>query len=75
MTALPKPAELDSAQSICSEPSLSWHCAFCGHLRIYEGGRPFDFGHLDTCTQCGGRVATKPADREAMATIVDEHLI
>lgn len=58
-----------------NEPSMSWNCAFCEKLRIYEGGRPFDFGHLDTCTRCESRVAATLADRATVAAMIDKHLL
>jgi hypothetical protein len=36
--------------------SLSWLCAFCGRVRIFEGGRPLKVAYLDTCATCGSLI-------------------
>src|SRR5579862_8597976 len=46
-----------------TEPSLSWPCAFCPKIRIWEGGRPDKFCHLDSCAACGYRVADTSDDK------------
>jgi hypothetical protein len=58
-------------------PTLSWNCVFanCGKLRIWEGGRPDPFSHLDTCSTCNSRVAVASADREAIRVLIAEHLL
>jgi hypothetical protein len=63
-----------SERASTEQQSLSWHCRFCSKLRIYEGGRPQAFSHLDTC-QYGSRVATTPHDRAAIAALIDKHLL
>lgn len=52
---------------------LAWRCVFlgCDALRIWEGGRPSQFSHLDTCPRCDSRIAVTCADRrDALATAV-----
>jgi len=68
------PRRRDREQAPTEQQSLSWDCAFCSKLRIYEGGRPQGFSHLDTC-HCGSRVATTPHDRAAVAALIDQHLV
>lgn len=56
--------------------TLSWECAFgCGALRVYDGGRPNLFRHLDTCAICQSRIAIEPTDRAAVAILIDRHLL
>lgn len=57
------------------KPTLSWACAFCSMTRIFEGGRPELFKHLDTCPACGSRVVVRRADGTAMAGLIDRHLL
>jgi hypothetical protein len=66
--------QMISSDDAVIEPALSWNCAFCVNLRV-EGGRPFDFGHLDMCPTCRSRAATTPKDRAAVAATIDEHLL
>lgn len=75
MTLPRQPIEFGKAQPLPDEPSLSWLCAFCGKLRIYEGGRPGLFDHLDTCGTCGSRIATEPKDKAALIAMIDLHLL
>jgi hypothetical protein len=75
LSVAPQASEQDSVEPRHDEASLSWDCAFCGRLRVFEGGRPFDFGRLDTCAACGSRIAAKPADRVALAALIDNHLL
>jgi hypothetical protein len=65
----------DHRPSSCDHPSLSWDCVFCSNCRIFEGGRPHLFDHLDTCSICGCRLASSPEDREAVLAMVDKHLL
>ena len=70
--------ESDAAQVQPSAPSLSWLCAFCGRIRIYEGGSPTVFAHLDTCIACENRVAVSAEDRAthqaAIEAMIFKHL-
>jgi hypothetical protein len=75
MSAALKLDHLNLDQVFPEEPSLSWLCAFCGKTRVYEGGRPLVFGHLDTCATCESRVAVEPADCAAVAAMIDRHLL
>ena len=57
------------------QPALSWVCAFCQRLRIFEGGHAGAFGHLDTCVSCGSRVAAAAVDQASVTHITGEHLL
>jgi len=45
------------------EPALTWVCAFCGRLRVFEGKYPFGLSHQDYCDACGSPLAVSPVDR------------
>jgi hypothetical protein len=55
---------------------LRVRCPFlgCSATRVYEGGRPLLFTHLDTCTRCQMRIAVTP-DENAFAKLVAKGLI
>jgi hypothetical protein len=55
--------------------SLSWLCAFCGQLKIFEGGRPLELGRLDDCATRGDRIANKLDDQAAVSAMIDQHLL
>ena len=56
--------------------SLAWDCSFfCGKTRIWEGGRPWQFSHLDTCDKCGSRVAATASDKASIKALIDKHLL
>jgi hypothetical protein len=75
-SAAVKPEVSDLIVTDAAEPSYSWLCQFfCGRLRVYEGGRPDLFGHLETCRICGSRVAVETADHTAVAAMIDKHLL
>ena len=65
---------LDRKCCSLNEPSLSWLCAFCGKLRIWEGGRPEIADHCKWCATCGSLVAVDAKDQEAVAKSIDRHL-
>jgi hypothetical protein len=78
-TINPLPVEKDVTRlnrKCCSanEPSLGWLCAFCGMLRIWEGGRPKIADHCEWCAICGSLVVGAPKDQEAVAKLIDRHL-
>lgn len=74
MTISRERSDFDAAESLSNEISPSWLCG-CGKLQVFGGGRPFDFGSRDTCNVCESRVASKPADRAAVAAVIDKHLL
>jgi hypothetical protein len=58
-----------------TQPSMCWGCAFCGKLRIWDGGRPDRFDHLGSCGACGSRVAIGPDEQVAVISMIDKHLL
>jgi len=58
-----------------SSDEVTWNCAFCGKLRVFEGGRPFSLSHLDTCGICGTRVAVPLDNHVSLRSSIANHLI
>jgi hypothetical protein len=58
-----------------SEPSLSWLCAFCGKLRIWDGGRPGISDHCKWCSMCDSSVVFDSKYQEAIIAAIDQNLL
>lgn len=71
-----KPQSGQGEEPVQEELSLSWECPFfCGKIRVWEGGRPWVFSHLDTCERCQSRVAVTPTEKASVKALIDRHLL
>jgi hypothetical protein len=68
-------ASSSTDDAMFTDPPLRWPCLFgCNATRVYEGGMPLLFTHLETCPKCGARIAVTH-DEKAFAEIVARGLI
>jgi hypothetical protein len=75
LSPAPEDWSVDRTSSSRPEPSVSWACCFCPHLRVYEGGRPHQFACLDSCERCGSRIAIGSDRRAAVLSMIDRNLL
>ncbi len=76
MNALAPSFRSGNDESAPIDAPLSFRCPFlgCSATRLFEGGRPFLFTHLDTCVRCEMRIAVT-AEENAFAKLVARGLI